>query len=555
MLSPRTVAGSLASHPLSRDVQVQEFSLQFHGRELVVDSMLELNYGRRYGLIGLNGTGKSTLLQAIVAREVPVPGHIDIHLLAKEIEGSDQTALEAVMADVTLERERLEEQAERLAEEDEPDSNTLEDIYDRLEALDGDLAEKNAGEILFGLGFDKDMQAKKTRDFSGGWRMRIALSKVLFTQPTCLLLDEPTNHLDLDACVWLEEYLKTWTRTLVIVSHSQDFLNGVCTNIILLRHQKLQYFTGNYDSYVKTRRELEENQSKRYKKEQEEIAHMKDFIARFGHGTAKLARQAQSREKLMAKMIENGLTEKVVSDHTLKFELTNVGKMVPPVIMFDSVSFCYPGTTKMLYTDLSLSIDLESRVALVGPNGCGKSTLLKLMTGELSATMGAIRQNSHLRVCRYHQHLADHIDINLTPLEYMIQQFPDVKDEEKTRSAIGRFGLSGKEQMTPIGKLSDGQQARVVFAWLTAKTPHLLLLDEPTNHLDMETIDSLADAINKWDGGMILVSHDFRLISQVAKEIWLCENGNVNELEGDISAYKEHLRKQMLKARETNTGK
>ncbi|AQK39771.1 ABC transporter F family member 1 [Zea mays] len=546
-LSDRTCTGVLASHPLSRDIHIESLSLTFHGHDLIVDSELELNYGRRYGLLGLNGCGKSTLLTAIGCRELPIPEHMDIYHLSHEIEASDMSALQAVVT-CDEERVKLEKEAEILAAQasswnhriDDGGGEALERVYERLDAMDAGTAEKRAAELLFGLGFNKQMQTKKTKDFSGGWRMRIALARALFMNPTILLLDEPTNHLDLEACVWLEETLKKFDRILVVISHSQDFLNGVCTNIIHMQSKKLKLYTGNYDQYVQTRSELEENQMKQYKWEQEQIASMKEYIARFGHGSAKLARQAQSKEKTLAKMERGGLTEKVVRDRVLVFRFTDVGKLPPPVLQFVEVKFGYT-PDNLIYKSLDFGVDLDSRIALVGPNGAGKSTLLKLMTGDLVPLDGMVRRHNHLRIAQYHQHLAEKLDLDMSALAYMMKEYPGT-EEEKMRAAVGRFGLSGKAQVMPMKNLSDGQRSRVIFAWLAYRQPQLLLLDEPTNHLDIETIDSLAEALNEWDGGLVLVSHDFRLINQVAQEIWVCENQEVTRWEGDIMDFKAHLK-------------
>nr|CAD7440835.1 unnamed protein product [Timema bartmani]CAD7456536.1 unnamed protein product [Timema tahoe] len=519
----RACTGSLAVHPRSRDIKIDMLSISFHGHELLQDTVVELNCGRRYGLLGLNGSGKSTLLSVLGNREVPIPEHIDIFHLTREMPASDKSALKCVM-EVDEERTRLERLAEILvACEDEESQEQLMDIYERLDDISADTAEMRAAWILHGLGFTKEMQNQKTKDFSGGWRMRIALARALYVTPHLLLLDEPTNHLDLDACVWLEEELKTYKRILVIISHSQDFLNGICTNIIHLDKKRLKYYT--------------------------------NYIARFGHGSAKLARQAQSKEKTLAKMVAQGLTEKVSSDKTVHFYFPSCGTIPPPVIMVQNVSFRYTDTTPWIYKNLEFGIDLDTRLALVGPNGAGKSTLLKLLYGELIPTEGMIRKNSHLRFARYHQHLHELLDLDLSPLEYMMHSFPDIKEKEEMRKIIGRYGLTGRQQcnpalspqVCPIRQLSDGQRCRVVFAYLAWQTPHLLLLDEPTNHLDMETIDALAEAINEFDGGMVLVSHDFRLISQVAEQIWVCENGMVTKWNGDILSYKEHLKSKILK--------
>ncbi|KAL1456909.1 hypothetical protein WDU94_001596 [Cyamophila willieti] len=543
----RGCTGSLAVHAKSRDIKIANFSITFHGCELLQDTTLELNCGRRYGLLGLNGSGKSTLLAVLGNREVPIPDHIDIFHLTREMPASDKSALQCVM-EVDEERVRLEKLAEQLvACEDDESQEQLMDIYDRLDEMSADTAEARAANILHGLGFNKEMQHKKTKDFSGGWRMRIALARALYVTPHLLLLDEPTNHLDLDACVWLEEELKTYKRILVIISHSQDFLNGICTNTIHLDKNKLKYYGGNYDAFCKTRLELLENQMKQYNWEQDQIAHMKNYIARFGHGSAKLARQAQSKEKTLAKMVNQGLTDKVTNDKLVTFSFPSCGTIPPPVIMVQNVSFRYDDKGPWIYRNLEFGIDLDTRLALVGPNGAGKSTLLKLIYGELVPTEGMVRKNSHLRFARYHQHLHELLDLDISPLDYMLKSFPEVKEREEMRKIIGRYGLTGRQQVCPIRQLSDGQRCRVVFAYLAWQVPHLLLLDEPTNHLDMETIDALADAINDFEGGLVLVSHDFRLINQVAEEIWICEDGKVTKWEGNILDYKEALRAKVLK--------
>lgn len=546
----RSCTGVLAIHPRARDVKIDNFSITFHGHEMLKDTRLELNCGRRYGLIGANGCGKSTLLASLANREVPIQDHLDIFHLVREMPASEKTALQCVM-EVDEERVRLEALAEQLSVMgDDESQDQLMDVYDRLDELGADTAEAKAAYILHGLGFNHNMMEKKCKDFSGGWRMRIALARALFVKPHILLLDEPTNHLDLDACVWLENELSKYKRILVIISHSQDFMNGVCNNIIHMDSLKLKYYGGNYDAFIRVRIEQLENQMKQYQWEQDQISHMKNYIARFGHGSAKLARQAQSKEKTLAKMVAGGLTEKVSKDKCLTFYFQDCGKIPPPVIMVQNVSFQYNESTPWIYKDLEFGIDLDTRLALVGPNGAGKSTLLKLLYGELTPTKGMIRKNSHLRIARYHQHLHELLDLDASPIDYMMAQFPNLKERDEVRKLIGRYGLTGKQQVSPIRQLSDGQRCRVVFAWLAYQVPHLLLLDEPTNHLDIDTIDSLAEALNDFEGGMVLVSHDFRLISQVAEEIWICENETVTKWNGDILEYKEMLKKKVMKDNE-----
>jgi len=547
LLAACSSTGVLSSHKESRDIQLTNVSITHHGVNILEDTSIELNYGRRYGLIGPNGCGKSTMLTLLGQKEFPLPDHVDIFHLSKEIDACDKTALEAVMS-VDEERIFLERKAEELSALGDQYVDLLSDIYDRLENLDANKAKTRCCELLFGLGFNKTMMQRKCKDFSGGWRMRISLARALFISPKLLVLDEPTNHLDLEACVWLEEELKEYSKCLIVVSHSQDFLNSVCTNIIHWHLKKLNYYGGNYDAYVKTRAELEENQTKRYEWEQDQIKHMKEYIARFGHGSAKLARQAQSKEKTLAKMVQGGLAEKVQVERNLEFYFPDCGNIPPPVIMVQNVSFKYNPESSFIYQDLDFGIDLDARIALVGPNGAGKSTLLKLIEGTLEPTSGFVRKNSHLRIGRFHQHLNEILDLKLSSIEFMRKCFPAIREIEEMRKILGRYGLTGTAQTKPIANLSDGQRCRIIFAWMAQQVPHLLLLDEPTNHLDIETIDSLADAIRNFEGGLILVSHDFRLINQVAEEIWVCEHKTVTKWNQDIVAYKNHLKKDVMKA-------
>ena len=387
---------------------------------------------------------------------------------------------------------------------------------------------------------------KKTKDMSGGWRMRVALARALFISPSMLLLDEPTNHLDLEACVWLEDYLSRYPKILVVVSHSQDFLNGVCTRMMVMQNRKLRYWTGNYDQYVLTRSEQDKNQVKQYEKQQEEIAHIKAFIASCGT-YANLVRQAKSREKQLAKMVDDGLIELPFADPIFRFAFPDTGKMPPPLISFSDVAFSYSGRKEdYLFTKLSFGIDSDSRIALVGPNGAGKSTLLKLMVRENNACEGTVNVKSGLVIGRYHQHSAEVLDDAATPVEYISKRFHDAYPEKKPeewRGVVGNWGIPSDYHLIPISCLSDGLKTRLVFCEIALRKPHILLLDEPTNAADMEMIDSMAHAIKAFPGGVVVISHDFRLLSQVAEEIWVVDHG-VKKWGGDIVSYKKHLIKQ-----------
>merc|ERR1719183_1804503 len=550
--------GILLSRKDSKDVKIGSFSISLFGQLLFDDQIMELTYGHRYGLVAQNGSGKTTLLKCIATRQVPIPDFVDIWYLDKEADPSDRTALESVIDTVRVEKERLEKLEEDIMSTTGPEDPRLEAIYEKLEKMDPSTFDKRAGELLFGLGFSQTMMHRKTCDMSGGWRMRVALAQALFVKPMLLILDEPTNHLDLGACVWLEDYLAKWESILILTSHSADFLNGVCSKTyhLTVRHT-LDLYSGNYASYVKTRSENEVRQLKAYEKEQDDIKHLKEFISSCGT-YSNLVKQAQSKQKIIDKMVEAGLTEKPVEDPKFRFAFPNSAKIPPPVLAFQNVSFAYSGKAEdYLYTGLEFGIDCDSRIALVGPNGAGKSTLLKLMEQEITPTEGDIRRNPHLRIGRYNQHSEDVLDLEKDPLSFMQALYPDgivttaglqKMGVEEWRGKLGIFGVTGKAQTSLISTLSPGYRARLVFCLMSLRNPHMLLLDEPTNPLDMDMIDSLALAIKAFSGGLVLVSHDFRLLEQVADEIWVCDEKKITPWPGDIKSYKDKLRKDMAKA-------
>ena len=437
----------------------------------------------------------------------------------------------------------LEAQLETLASAEGAET-LMDKIYERLDELDPATAEVRASKILFGLGFTDDIQGRVTSSFSGGWRMRISLAQALFQGPTLLLLDEPTNHLDIEAVVWLESYLAKFDKILLMVSHSQDFMNGVCTDIIHMHQKKLIYYDGNYDQYVATRENLETNQMKRFENEQKQIDHMKDYIRRFEHSNEKRSRQAQSKMKVLEKMERGGLVEEVESDISINFHFESGGALPPPIIQFTDVGFNYPNRP-LLYRGLNLGVTTESRICLVGPNGAGKTTLTKMMIRELDATEGSVTMSPYCKIARFHQHFVDLIDMELSPLAWFFSEFPAIKEPTPLRTALARFGVSGALQSVKMNTLSDGQKSRVVLAWMSFRSPHLMILDEPTNHLDIESIDALAEGINHFEGAVVVVSHDLRLIAQIAKEIWICEAGKVQRFNGDITDYKKHVQREV----------
>eukprot|EP00501_MAST-03F_sp_TOSAG23-6_P000631 GSMAST32.ASY1.ANO1.654.1 assembled CDS len=395
--------------------------------------------------------------------------------------------------------------------------------------------------ILSGLGFCDRLvpMDRKTKNMSGGWRMRVSLAKALFAAPSLLLLDEPTNHLDLEACVWLEEHLANYPKNkcLVVVTHSEDFMNAVCTDTIWLKPNpcagaKLKYYGGNYETFVKVTTDEERVQVKQYEKQQADMAKLSTY----------------SKKRVLEKIQNDAVAKPQVRESSLVFTFPETDRLPPPVMPFDNVSFGYSGKKEdYLYEDLNIAVDYDSRVALVGPNGCGKSTLLKLMSGELLPTTGAVKTHSKLKMALYHQHSADVLDLDLSPLEFMQKTFPPKSVAKGTAwiAYLSNFGFTRGNQTSPIGLLSDGQRSRLVFAMI-AMTP-MLLLDEPTNHLDIEAVQGLVEAIKMFKGGVVLVSHDFRLIDQVANEIWVCEDKGVTKFDGAIRDYKHILAKKMAK--------
>ena len=545
----RAVTGVLASPAAARDVKIASFSVSVGGNQLINDCDLELCQGCRYGLIGENGSGKSNVLAAIAQRDVPLPSHVDVFHLHEEAPASEMSGVEAVIHHVRLESERLEELSQQILEESGPEDERLQPIYDRLGELDPTGAEPRARKILSGLGFADRLvpMDRKTKHMSGGWRMRVALAQALFAAPSLLLLDEPTNHLDLEACVWLEEHLASYSKCLLVISHSQDFLNAVCTNTVWLHQARLAYYGGNYDVFCKVVADHEKIQLREYEKQQADMKKLEDFV-RVNKANG-VAASAKSKKKVLGKLEDDAVAKPSLREPSLTFRFPECTRLAPPVLPFDAVSFAYSGKKEdLLYENLSLAVDYDSRVALVGPNGCGKSTLLKLMSGELQPTEGSIKKHQHLVLGQYHQHSAEVLDLDASPLGFMRKQFPPSvckRSEEWWRSYLAQFGFSTKQQTSPIGLMSDGQRSRLVFATLAMQTSGVLLLDEPTNHLDLDAVDGLAQAIKAFEGGVVLVSHDFRLIDQVAKEIWVCEDRGVRRYEGSIHDYKKELAKKM----------
>lgn len=528
---------------IGRDVKVENFSLSYGKLELITCSDLNIIYGRKYGLIGRNGMGKTTLLRHIADREIAIPSNLSILHVEQEVNGDETSVIEAVLAS-DVERDRLLKEEKRLLamgdEDKEHNTARLQQIYGRLEAIDAHSAEARASSILAGLGFTSEMQVAPTKEFSGGWRMRVALARALFIQPDILLLDEPTNHLDLFACLWLENYLISWNKTLIIVSHQRDFLNAVATDIIYLYNKRLDYYKGNYDAFERIRNERLRQQQKQHDAQQVQRKHIQKFIDKFRYN-AKRAKMAQSRIKKLERM---DFVAEIISDPTVCMSFKEPDQLPPPILQFEDVTFGY-SEDKILFRNLDVNIDMDSRVALVGANGAGKTTLLRLLAGEIEPTGGRAIRHPKLRFARFSQHFVDQLDLTQSPLDYFMYKYAGV-NQQTARAHLGSFGLSGDLALRTINTLSGGQKCRVVFALISWPKPQVLLLDEPSNHLDIDTVDALCLALNDFKGGVLMVSHDERLISAVCDDIWYFDENDVGEktvksFDGDFEDYKKKV--------------
>uniref|UniRef100_A0A8C7DJJ8 ATP-binding cassette sub-family F member 3 n=1 Tax=Oncorhynchus kisutch TaxID=8019 RepID=A0A8C7DJJ8_ONCKI len=525
----------------SYDIRIENFDVSFGERSLLQGAELSLSTGRRYGLIGRNGLGKTTLLKMLASRSLRVPAHITILHVEQEVAGDDTGALQSVLESDTV-REGL------LTEERLLNARIANGTYVSLTYPNSPRSWQRRAHIgrtsiiLCGLGFSPKMQTQTTKEFSGGWRMRLALARALFAKPDLLLLDEPTNMLDVRAILWLENYLQTWQTTILVVSHDRNFLNAVVTDIIHLHSQRLESYRGDYENFVKTKEDRLKNQQREYEAQFQYREHIQVFIDRFRYN-ANRAAQVQSKLKLLEKLPELKPLEKE-TEVTLKFP-DNFEKLSPPVLQLDEVEFYY-NTDQRLFTQLSVSADLESRICIVGENGAGKSTMLKLLMGELTPVNGIRHAHRNLKIGYFSQHHVDQLDLNVCSIELLLNKFPG-RNEEEYRHQLGGYGITGELATRPVASLSGGQKSRVAFAQMTMPCPNFYILDEPTNHLDMETIEALAKALNKFKGGVVLVSHDERLIRMVCRELWVCEHGNVRRVEGGFDEYRDILQEQFRK--------
>jgi len=506
-----------------------------HGRALFNEANAQIPEGSKLGLVGRNGAGKSTLLDLIRGRLLPDRGDIflprghRIGFLAQEAPGGSASALDTVLA-ADRERSRL------LAELDgDPSPLRIAEIEDRLDMIGARAAPARAARILAGLGLDAAMQAQPLCELSGGWRMRVGLAAVLFAEPDLMLLDEPTNHLDLEAALWLENYLRRYRYSFILVSHDRQLLNAATTTTLHLENGKLTLYSGGLDQFLRARREAAARQAVLAQRQLRQRAHLQEFVDRFRYKASK-ARQAQSRLKALARLEPVALIEDAAPP-TLR--LPQPTELSPPIITLDKVSTGYaPGHPVLSRLDLRL--DPDDRVALLGANGNGKTTFARLLAGRLAPLSGQMVRSPKLSCGFFAQHQIEEMEPEASAFDHLARLMPD-SPPEAVRTRLGGFGFGQDKAFVAVRELSGGERARLNFALVTHDAPSLLILDEPTNHLDMETREALVAALAEYSGAVVLVSHDWHLVELVADRLWLVEDGTVRPFEDDLEAYRRRL--------------
>ena len=509
---------------------INAITVRLGGRTILDRATAAVPPGARVGLIGRNGAGKSTLMKAIIGQIDPDDGAIEkprrarLGYIAQEAPTGAATPFETVLA-ADLERARLMDEAEHCS-----DPHRLGDLHDRLIAIDAYTAPARAARILLGLGFDEAMQAQPLDTYSGGWKMRVALAALLFSQPDVLLLDEPSNHLDLEATLWLENFLKDYAGTLIVISHERDLLNNVVDSILHLERGKLTLYAGGYDDFERQRAERAAQLAAARAAQDAQRARLQDYIAR-NSARASTAKQAQSRAKMLAKMQPIAA---LADDPSLSFDFPSPSELRPPLITLDMAAVGY-GDTPVL-RKINLRIDPDDRIALLGRNGNGKTTLARLLAAQLPAMAGEVHASGKMRVGYFTQYQVEELHGDDTPLQHMSRAMAG-KTPAVVRAQLGRFGFSGDKATTLVGKLSGGERARLALALITRDAPHLLILDEPTNHLDVDAREALVQALNGYDGAVILISHDRHMIELTADRLVLVDGGEAREYAGSIDDY------------------
>jgi ATP-binding cassette subfamily F protein 3 len=516
-------------------LNINNLTYRIQGRVLLEDASLVLPDGVKAGFVGKNGTGKTTLFHLIQGHIGADSGSIEVNkkarigAVAQEAPAGNETVLEVVLA-ADKERSALLAEAETAT-----DPHRIGEIHMRLADIDAHSAEARASSILKGLGFEHDRQNAPTRELSGGWRMRVALAAVLFSQPDLLLLDEPTNYLDLEGTLWLEKYLATYPYTVFLISHDRDLLNKAVNAIVHLEHRKLTFYKGNYDTFEETRRMQMELNNKQREKTLDQIAHLQKFVDRFKAKATK-AKQAQARVKMIEKLRP---PEAMFDEHAAPFQFQQPKVELPtPMITLDKVSTGYGD--KVILRNVTQRIDPDARIALIGVNGNGKSTFAKLLAGDIPVIDGTLRINKKLEIAHFAQHQMDKLKPEQTPLEHVAALMP-LDNETKRRSRLAQMGLTTSRMDTKAKNLSGGERARLLMGLITFSGPSMMILDEPTNHLDIDSRDALVYALNDYEGAVLIISHDRHLIEATCDTLWIAENGTIRELDEDLDSYQRNI--------------
>ena len=517
-------------------LHINDLTFRIEGKPIFDGATAAIPGGHKVGLVGRNGAGKTTLLRLITGELAPdggsinVPKHTRVGYVAQEAPGGDDTLIDWVLS---ADRERRDLLAEA---ESATDPHRIADIHQRLADIDAHAAPARAAQILAGLGFDETAQRRPCREYSGGWRMRVALAAVLFLEPELLLLDEPTNYLDLEGTMWLESYLGSYPHSVLIVSHDRDLLNRAVGAILHLDRGRLALYTGTYDEFEDALRERQSQQLKLKKRQDEERRRIEAFIVRFKAKASK-ATQAQSRVKALARMKP---IVAQVEDRVVPFAFPKADKpLASPLLRLEDAVAGYDPENPVL-RGLNLRIDNDDRIALLGQNGNGKSTFAKLIAGKIAALSGRVVGVNRVEVGYFAQHQLDEIDPGKTPYDYIAGLMPDATEAQK-RARLGSYGFGIDKADTRCANLSGGEKARLMFMLTAFKGPHLLILDEPTNHLDVDSREALMQALNAFEGAVILISHDRHLVEASADRLWIVREGTVKPFDGDMDGYRQQL--------------
>ena len=529
-------------------LDLKNITYRIAGRTLIDKSSLSIPDGHHVGLIGQNGAGKSTLFK-LINKEIELDSG-DIIMSPSSVLGivrqdlqDDETSLLDVVLNADTERKMLLEEAEIAT-----DANRISEIYTRLSDIHAYEAPSKASIILSGLGFSIEDQGKPISNFSGGWKMRVALAAALFCEPDLLLLDEPTNHLDFEAIIWLEDYLVKYPKTYILISHDRDTLNKTVNHIIHLDQLKLTLYKGNYDQFEEAHAQKRMGHQALFEKQQAHKKKMMDFVNRFGAKASK-AKQSQSRLKALERM---DMVDALITERSTTFKFPEPEDIPSPIITIDKADVGYE-TDKPVLENINIGISSDSRIALLGANGNGKSTLIKLISGKLNETNGSITKNKKLRVGYFAQHQTDELDLSCTPFETLRAVISDQADHQ-IRAILGKFGFDKDKADTKVEELSGGEKSRLLFCIMSYNAPHIMLLDEPTNHLDIDARAALIDALNSYNGCIIIVSHDPHLVESVADELLLIKDGAVTSYNDDLEAYKKLIIDQRREERSKSRG-